>query len=702
MLQWQVNFIHRRLRDMMNKKPFPIQEVSEIAEKESWRKEINRPIYHIHKWWAQRLGSVFRAILLQLMADNDVDTWDAFYKIHNFSDVTVLDPFMGSGTTIGEALKLGAKAVGCDINPISSFLVRQEFTHVPYQELLDTYKMLECKVASKIRDCYRTLDIESGSDIPVLYYFWVKIVETPEGEEIPLFSRYVFAQNAYPSKKPDAQILCPDCWGIFKGKYNQEISVCPHCGHTFNPQIGPVHNGIVTTKDGKNYKIKDLIPRNGKLLGEKMYALLAVNTKGEKIYQSIQKYDITLFEQIEKKIEVVNCLLPTYEVKSGYNTDQARGYNYFHWKDFFNTRQLFCLGLLLSEIIQIPNQKIKEQFLCLFSSTLEFNNTFCSYKGEGTGAVRPIFSNHILKPERTPLENSVWGHEKSSGCFSSLFKSRLLTAKRYLNKPFELKIDRKIARSQKIIASSNLNPKITVVWEDFVAQKNAVLILNGDSANLPIPNDSIDFIVTDPPYFDFIHYSELSDFFYAWLSPILKERYVFFETDTSRRENEVQQTNAKEFSKLLGNVFAEGRRVLKADGQMVFSFHHSRLDGWSAISNAIKHADFFVVDVFPIHAELMASTPKAGAKEPISIDAIIICAKKCIIFSKEDIVSESIRYIDELKKSKKYLSKSDIFVITISQSLKKCVNERLSEIDTILTMEETFKQVTDRLAEGKF
>ena len=37
---------------------FPLVEISQIAEQESWRKEINRPIYHIHKWWATRLGCV--------------------------------------------------------------------------------------------------------------------------------------------------------------------------------------------------------------------------------------------------------------------------------------------------------------------------------------------------------------------------------------------------------------------------------------------------------------------------------------------------------------------------------------------------------------------------------------------------------------------------------------------------------------------
>src|SRR2546425_1185863 len=89
---------------------FPIIEVSQVAEQESWRKEINRPIYHIHKWWATRLGSVFRAITLAALSPSDADTWKSFYDRHQFSGKIVLDPFMGSGTTLGEAIKLGAKA----------------------------------------------------------------------------------------------------------------------------------------------------------------------------------------------------------------------------------------------------------------------------------------------------------------------------------------------------------------------------------------------------------------------------------------------------------------------------------------------------------------------------------------------------------------------------------------------------------------
>src|SRR2546430_1642238 len=91
---------------------FPFEHLSDIAELESWRKEINRPLYHIHKWWAQRLGSVFRSILIAAFSPPETDILAAFYTQRSLSKAVVFDPFMGSGTTIGEAIKLGFRAIG--------------------------------------------------------------------------------------------------------------------------------------------------------------------------------------------------------------------------------------------------------------------------------------------------------------------------------------------------------------------------------------------------------------------------------------------------------------------------------------------------------------------------------------------------------------------------------------------------------------
>lgn len=656
---------------------FPILEVSQLAEQESWRKEINRPLYHIHKWWATRLGSVFRAITLAALSPRGKGMWDDFYKTHNLTGKVVLDPFMGSGTTLGEGLKLGAKVVGCDINPVSTFLVRQALTPVSEVALRRAFEALEAEIAPEIRRYYQTRDPETGALIPVLYAFWVKVLDTPCGEEVPLFSRYVFAQDAYPKKKPRAQIVCPACWSIFQDRYDAIETICGDCGHNFNPQKGPAAGQNLTTSEGRTYKIKSLLPVSAPPR-HRLYALMALRPDGSKIYVAAKEEDHSLFSEAAERLRTEDILLPTFPVRAGHNTDQARGYNYHAWRDFFNDRQLLCLGLLLKAIMRLEDRAIREQLLCLFSSTLEFNNLFCSFKGEGTGAVRHMFSNHILKPERTPLENSIWGTNRSSGTFMSLFESRLLRAKRYLNEPFELRLESDLlgakAGTSKVVASAPISPRLVESWREIEAVKgSAALILNGNSAALPIPDRSIDAVITDPPYFDFVHYSELSDFFFAWLAPALKGSYPWFEREDSSAEGEVQDKDPQMFSRHLGYVFAESRRVLKDDGVLAFSFHHSRPEGWAAIYCALAQADMTVVAAHPVHAELRAASPKSAAKDPISLDAILVCRKRATVepisYSLETIQARTSALSKRLEEGGLLLSRADYFVIAASQAL---------------------------------
>ena len=656
---------------------FPIVEVSQLAEQESWRKEINRPIYHIHKWWATRLGSVFRAIALAALSKPGADIWKQFYDTHNFAEKVVLDPFMGSGTTLGEAVKLGAKAVGCDINPISTFLVRQAFTKVSEAQLRAAFDTLEQSIAPEIRRYFQTRDTVSGAQIPVLYFFWVKTLVTPEGDTVPLFSRYVFSQDAYPKKKPKAQIVCPVCWGLIEDRFDATVVTCPHCTQKFDPQHGPAIGQYVTAQSGNRYKIKDLLPLDGSPPEHRLYAMMALRPDGTKVYLPARDEDKALYAAAKLRLQSETLPLPVSVVRRGHNSDQARGYNYTQWRDFFNARQLLCLGLLLREIEKIADIAIQEQMLCLFSSTLEFNNLFCSFKGEGTGAVRHMFSNHILKPERTPLENSIWGTERSSGTFSTLFESRLLRAKKYLDEPFELAFEYdlfgKRSGTRKTFASNPIRAKRVDTWAELTHVEHSMMILNGDSSRLPIPDSSVDAVVTDPPYFDFVHYSELSDFFFAWLSPLLKSRYPWFAQVDSSGLGEVQHKDPRLFARQLAAVFSECRRVLKDDGVLAFSFHHSRAEGWAAIYEALTTAGLVVVAAHPVHAELRASSPKSAANAPISLDAILVCRKRSAIGSGTTVVEDVNRQIaltvEVLERAGMTISSGDRFVIGAAQVL---------------------------------
>jgi putative DNA methylase len=342
--------------------------------------------------------------------------------------------------------------------------------------------------------------------------------------------------------------------------------------------------------------------------------------------------------------------------------------------------------------MEIPDQEIRDQFLCLFSTTLEFNNLFCSFKGEGTGAVRHMFSHHILKPERAPLENNIWGTPQSSGSFSRLFKSKLLKAKQYLDEPFELQLDGAVSdKATSCIASAPINVQVTTSWEEFSTAPHRALVLNGDSSVLPIPDRVVDAVVTDPPYFDFIHYSELSDFFFAWLAPVLAEDYPYFARSSSFHEGEVQNKEPVAFASNLGRVFAESSRVLKDNGVLVFSFHHSRSEGWAAIYRAIRDGGFHVVAAYPVYAEMKGASPKTATRDPISVDIILVC-KKAKLANRSQ---QRTTYQRDLSRAGIKLSKADHFnihagIFLIEAGINELpapeIRERLAKLKTAVIL----------------
>ena len=62
-------------------------------------------------------------------------------------------------------------------------------------------------------------------------------------------------------------------------------------------------------------------------------------------------------------------------------------------------------------------------------------------------------------------------------------------------------------------------------------------------------------------------------------------------------------------------------------GLIVFTYHHSRDEGWTALAEAILGGGFTVVNAHPIKSEMLVATPKAQAKEPIQLDIAIVCRR---------------------------------------------------------------------------
>ena len=682
----------------MKKTGMPFDKISILAEQESWRKDIYRPLSYMHKWWARRLGSVFRGLLIADSSNYNFD-FDSFYTHPGLSGKTVFDPFMGSGTTIIEATKLGANAIGCDINPVAANLVSTALSCYNKNEVIREFKNIENKCKNAILSYYKSVD--DGKKCDVLYYFWVSFLVCDDcGAKIPLFKNLIFSKNAYPSKKPTSQSICPICGEINECHFQATEVVCQGCHETYNPQEGAIDKANMYTCHvcGRKEKVIDYIRRHRVPLESKMYAKM-VMINGVKSYRKITEYDLEIYETACRNLKIYQDLIPQDRIYPGINTNQIINYEYRFWKDMFNPRQLLAICIIEKAINEIKDDNLKQLFAILLSGVLEFNNMFCSFKGEGTGAVRPIFYNHILKPELTPLETNVWGLKASSGAFSTFFETRILRALNYKEQPYEIYITQDGKADRHYLQVSNIEKFVCKSWAALDSEHP--MILCQDSSTINIPEKSVDLVLTDPPFFDNVNYSELADFFYVWQKK-MRIGYADKTDDSTRKPEEVQDSDATLFGSKLLAVFSKCYSVLKDSGRLVFTYHHSRTDGWVPVFDAIDKAGFFIDNTFLVKAEMAVSVAIQAAKEPINYDLVLVCCKKDQYYkglsnltNKNSIQTE----LSQFSSNNLKLSKNDKLMLLYGKALCKMSRKGMHDI-SIKDIEDTVAELSSYIGEA--
>lgn len=611
----------------------PYLELSKMAAVEAHRKNIYRPPYYVHKWWARRTGSVFRGILLDLMLPPGEDVMEAFYRSHDFSDQVVLDPFMGGGTTVGEALRLRSRVIGCDLNPVAWFLVSQAMRDVDTPALLTAYSQLEA-VAEEIGAMYRTTCSGCGSPARAQYVAWIKQVPCSAcGELADLNSSQVVMADM--ATKGAGLVDCSACghpWWV--PSVREDVS-CPNCHHRFLPSKRRTRGTHYRCDGCGNEEVILNVVRNApEPPGHRLRCMTIWCDFCGKLHQAPTRDDLDLYESISASVRRrwSELLIPREKIPAGYNTNQMRRYGYHFWWQMFNPRQLAAYDLLFRGLRGIEDRPSRELLTLLASTSLELNSMFCGAKGLGTGAIRHVFSHHAFIPTKDPLEANVWGVHRSSGGYSTLFRERLLRAREWAAAPVERRFTG--TKADKVaIVGERLAGRPVATFEE-LREGATMLLLNQSSEKLDqVPDGSVDWVVTDPPYADNVMYSELSDYFYVWLRQALKDDYPAFEAPLvdDRREavhNPGRGRDADFYTEVLGNVFAESARKLKPGGRLAFTFHHSGEEAWVSVETALVHAGFVVERWWPVHSEMTSGTPIQGKSEAGGhIDIVFVCAK---------------------------------------------------------------------------
>ncbi|MBI5589204.1 MAG: hypothetical protein HY881_01845 [Deltaproteobacteria bacterium] len=126
----------------MIEKNFDIPFTAGLALREKQIQQNYRPIIAVHKWFARRPGTLFRGLLLSEFLEKTLH--ESFYQANSLKGIKVADPFMGGGTPLIEANRLGCEIAGFDINPMAYWIVKQEIEHLD----LDAYLL----VANSLRE----------------------------------------------------------------------------------------------------------------------------------------------------------------------------------------------------------------------------------------------------------------------------------------------------------------------------------------------------------------------------------------------------------------------------------------------------------------------------------------------------------------------------------------------------------------------
>ncbi|MGQ9586331.1 MAG: DUF1156 domain-containing protein [Anaerolineae bacterium] len=694
---------------------FPIEQLNPLARREA---NAKRAIAQLHKWWARRVGCVFRTILLASLIPEEewrrldtevrragIDAWTAlYYREHPkaqaliekyLKDKVVLDPFMGGGTTIVEALRLGCRVIGVDVNPVAWFIVKKSIEPVDLESLDAAFERLEREVAPEILKYYRTrcphcqtsevdTDLRGfenlGGLADVMYVFWVKKVQcTNCGRNTRLFNSFRLA-----TKNGKDVVVCPHCYWVgdvelqtSKVSETSEVYgglvVCPDCGHDFRLREGWADGGKFTCEHcGHVDQTVEWVRRTGRAPEHEMFALEYWCPRHGRGYKGADEFDRALYRQACQEFEREKDGLPVPEgpVPEGVKTNELLNHGMTRWTDLFNPRQLLCLGRLLRAIQEIEDRAVRELMVLTLSDAVNANNMLCKYNASRL-ELEPLFGHHAFWCPDEPVENNAWGTRYGRGPFSS-YSAKTRRAAEWAQRPREVVADGWVVMEDRATARVGTQAQATLDGE-----AQAWLAARSAEDLSFLPAGSVDAVITDPPYYGNVQYAELSDFFYVWLRAGLLYRDAEFTPPLVPKETEIVVNSAankgdEQFRQGLMRSFEECRRVLKAGGVLAFTFHHEKATAWGAVLEAVLAAGFSIVSVWTYHSEARTGFHAEG----IRFDTIVVCRKRLEEPApaawgalQDRIVAAVQAELRRLLENGAALSSEDVFVVTMGKAL---------------------------------
>lgn len=318
-----------------------------------------------------------------------------------------------------------------------------------------------------------------------------------------------------------------------------------HNSDSFDEEFGKIEKAV-SEKIMKLYRVKDkyiLYTILGKKNGKDYNAVIADEHFRNKEKVTLSKNDLEPTVRFPKDLKYPDKDFPNKFYKDRFSYKGVKKVS-----DMFTKRNLLSLALLYNAIRDLP-LKHRNSFMLAFTNTLLHVSKL---KAEN---VRPLGVNNFWIPDDF-IEENVWWR----------FSDRVNNVK----------------TAKEVVAEKAIRNK--------VKDREAKVYNKSSLKMVEIEPESVDYLITDPPYGDTIQYSELSYIWNCWLE---KE----FDIEKEVIINPVQNKGLNEYSNQLASFISEVRRVLKKDAYFTLAFQNKDLEIWISLAELIRDSGMELVDI---------------------------------------------------------------------------------------------------------
>jgi putative DNA methylase len=319
---------------------------------------------------------------------------------------------------------------------------------------------------------------------------------------------------------------------------------------------------------------------------------------------------------------------PKEEIPYSYMTHHANfalpKQGYTHWWKMFNSRQLLVHAQIAKFIrVHLLEERYASAAMQALGAHQQYLRNQCMFAfwHIGRDHFAPHFGNPNYAPKNNVIEVGLW--TRGYGSWSSTISS-VSEGTRWAGSPWEPVIRLEgSAKSDRIELGDPVLP-------------GGTLLCKSSSELTEFQDNTFDLVITDPPFGDNIFYSDLSNFFHAWLRLALRHEYpdLFGPTKTPNAQEALAprllpEEKANEYYKVrLTACWAETCRILKDGGLLAFTFHHSEESQWAIVLESLFEAGFLLEQTFPIASDEQKGEGGQFGAKGTEYDIIHVCRKR--------------------------------------------------------------------------